>query len=53
VLAGAADKRARHGRAAGAEVLAAFTRRCVDEALAAADGLIERFSRREHPVADT
>jgi secernin len=45
VLAEAAAARAQRGREAGAEVLAAFTHRCVDEALATADELLERFSR--------
>lgn len=37
--------RSRHGRDAGAEVLATFTRHCVAEALGAAHGLLEQLSR--------
>jgi len=44
VFAEAAALRSRHGREAGAAPLAAFTRRCVDRALAAADGLLDRFA---------
>ena len=44
VLAEAAELRSRDGRAAGAAPLAAFTRRCVDRALATADGLLDRFA---------
>jgi secernin len=44
VLAEAAAQRSRYGRDAGAAPLAAFTRRCVDRALAAADGLLDRFA---------
>ncbi len=43
VLAAAAELRSGDGRDAAAEPLAAFTRRCVERALAAADGLLDRF----------
>jgi hypothetical protein len=45
VLAEAAQARAQHGREAGGDVLAAFTGRCVGEALATAGKLLEQFSR--------
>jgi secernin len=44
VLENAAALRSRHGRDAEAEMLAAFTRQCVDRALAAANGLLEQFA---------
>jgi secernin len=44
VLAEAAAQRSTHGRDAAAAPLAAFTRRCVDRALAAAGGLLDRFA---------
>ncbi len=43
VLDEAAALRSSHGPDAGAEVLAAFTRRCVDCALVAASALLDRF----------
>ena len=43
VLAAAAELRSGDGRDAAAEPLAAFTRRCVERALAAADELLDRF----------
>ena len=51
VLARAAHQRT-HGRKAAAEVLAAFTARCVEEALATAGELLERFSRADQPAAE-